>query len=145
MTENKTIRGLIAEYFSYLVTDHDFIDDTDIHTHDIYSEVRFKKNDWRVSVAITEHGTKISMKLISPVDDFGFLSHYFNTVDKEYKKAESETKNLEDSLRYYSEFLRIHGPDILKADSARLTKILELIKVEHDKWIKPLMKRNSDA
>jgi hypothetical protein len=143
MTENKNIRGLIRESFSYLVTDHNFIDD--IHTEDIYSEVKFKKNDWTVSVATTAHGTKISMKLISPMDDFGFLSHYFNTVDKEYKRTESETKNVEDSIRYYSECLRTHGLDILTADSAQLTKILELIKVEHDKWIKPPMKIHSDA
>ncbi len=145
MTENKNIRGLIREHFSYLITDYDFVDDLDLDTDDIYSEVRFRKNDWKVSIVTTAHGTKISMRLISPKNDFGFLSHYFDAVDKEYKKTEGGTKNLGESIRYYSELLRTKGLDILTADSGRLTTILELIKVEHDKWIKPLMKKQSDA
>jgi len=145
MTEDKNIRGLIREHFSYLITDYDFVDDPNIDTDNIYSEVRFKKNDWKVSIVTTAHGTKISMTLISPKDDFGFLSHYFNMVDHDYKKNESGTKNLRDSLRFYSDFLRTHGHEILTTDSERLKKILELIKAEHEKWIKPLMKRHSDV
>lgn len=140
MIDDKNQRGLIRNYLGYLFTDNGFADDSDIDTDDIYSEVKFKKNKWTVSIVTTAHGTKISLSIISPTNDFGFLSHYFKTVDKDYSKTESNTKNLGDNLRFYSEFLKTYGQDIFTADTKRLTEILVFIKKEQIKWVEPLTK-----
>jgi hypothetical protein len=144
MTENKSIQRQIREHFSYLMTDDGFSDDLSVSTDDSYPEVRFKKNDWAISIVTTAHGTKISLNLISPTGDFGFLSHYFKTIETDYNKTEGKTKNLMDNIRFHSDFLRTNGKDILIADTKRLTEILEFIKSEQMKWIQPLMKRHSD-
>jgi len=144
MTKEKNIQRQIRERFDYLITDFGFVDDLKVDTDDIYSEVRFKKNDWIISIVTTAHGTKISLNLISPTDDFGFLSHYFKTVEKGYNKADRRTKNLKDNIRFHSEFLRTNGKEILTADTQRLTDILDFTKSEQIKWVGPLMKRHSD-
>ena len=143
MADNKNIRGLIKEHFSYLITDYNFVDDPNIDTDDIYSEVRFKKNDWIISVVTTAHGTKISMKLISPSDDFGFLSHFLEKIDKNYE-TKNRTKTLDNDIQFHSDFLRIYGHDILTADPERLIGILDYTKSEQMKWAEPLMKRHGD-
>ena len=138
MTENNNIQRLIREQFSYLVTDCDFFDDPNTDTDDIYSEVRFKKNDWKISIVTTAHGTKISLNLISPTDDFGFLSHYLTAIDTDYDKTEKGTRNLQENIRFQSQFLRTNGKDILAFDTQRLTRILDFIKLEQLKWVEPL-------
>jgi hypothetical protein len=143
MTDDKNIRELIKEHFNYLVTDYGFVDDPEIKADKIYSEVRFKKNDWTISIVTTAHGTKISMNLISPEDDFGFLNHYFKTVDKGYE-TKSKTKTLGDNIQFHSDFLRSHGQDLSRADPKRLTDILSLTKSEQMKWVEPLTRRHSD-
>jgi hypothetical protein len=144
MTENKNTQRQITEHFGYLVTDHGFADDLGVSTDDIYSEVRFRKNDWTISIVTTAHGTKISLKLISPTDDFGFLNHYFNTVETDYNKTEKKTKSLLDNIRFHSEFLKTNGKDLLTADTQGLTEILAFIKSEQMKWVEPLMKNHGD-
>ncbi len=144
MTEDKNIQRQIREHFDYLITDFGFVDDLNVDTDDIYSGVKFKKNDWIISIVTIAHGTKISLNLISPTHDFGFLSHYFKTVETDYNKTDQRTRNLLDNIRFHSEFLRTNGKDILTADTQRLTDILDFTKAEQMKWVEPLMKRHSD-
>ena len=75
---------------------------------------------------------------------FGYLSFYFNTVDKKYDDATWATKTLSDNINYNSEFLRQNGKDILRSDSTRLTEVLEFLKTEQRKWVEPLTKRQGD-
>lgn len=53
MTENKIIQRQIREHFGYLVTDYGFVDDLNVDTDGIYSEVRYKKNNWIISIVTT--------------------------------------------------------------------------------------------
>lgn len=144
MTENKIIQRQIREHFGYLVTDYGFVDDLNSDTDNIYSEARFKKNDWVISIVTTAHGTKISLNLISPKNYFGFLSHYFKTVETNYNKTDKRMKDLLDNIQFHSGFLKTNGKDILTGDAQRLTDILDFIKLEQMKWVEPLMKRHGD-
>ena len=144
MTDPENIRRLVRKNFDYLTTTFGFVEELNITTDNIYSEVQYKKSDWTLSIVTTAHGTKISLSLISPTGDIGFLTHYFNILDSNYENPLDRTMVLADNVKYNSGFLKIHGQDILEGNPIRLTDILDLIKIEHEKWAKPLSRRLSD-
>lgn len=144
MFDSKDIRGLLKKEFEFLITDYNFHENSDLDADDVYSEVRFEKNNWKISIITTSHGSKISLRLISPTNEFGFLSHYFRKLDAKFNENENKTITLIDSIHFYSEFLMKYGHDLLIADTEKLTRILGILRTEQEFWTKPLVKKLSD-
>ncbi len=140
MTSPENIRRAIQENFNYLITSFGFVEVLNFKTDKIYSEVRYKKNEWTISIVTTAHGTKISLSILSPTDDFGFLGHYFETIDNQYYEK-NNTKELAENIAFNSDFLKLNGAEVLEANHLKLTKILDIVKSKQDAWVKPLTRK----
>ena len=142
MIDKKNIQKVIRENFVYLKSDFNFVEEfTNDETN---SEVRYKKNDWIISIVTTAHNTKISLSIISPSNSFGFLSFYFKELDPSYGSALNLTKGLEADIKYNSDFLKSKCLDILEGNPKHLNQILELVKSEHLKYMKPLLRKQNE-
>jgi hypothetical protein len=126
----------IRRNFEYLISLYGFAEDLNITTDPIYSEVRFTKNGWTISILTTSHGTKISQSLVSPEGTPGFISHLFKISDKAYEKKAMNTKDLSASISFESENLAQFGKPILEGDPIKLKKIHDTLIDEQQKWLR---------
>lgn len=139
-TDPKEIQKLIRQEFNYLTTSYGFVELIDSTIDNFYSQVKFKKNNWILSIVTISHGSKISIRLESPNGDMGFLHYYFKISDNQYEKSERLSNNLDENIKFNSSYLKQYGKDILEGDNLFLIKIFELLETEHEKWVKPLLK-----
>lgn len=135
MSKPNFIRNIIRENFKYLIDEFSFIEEIPINSIDIYSEVCYKKNGWTISIKTMSHGTKISISIISPTSELGFLNHYFNTLENNFKEL-SRTKTIVDDIKFYSIFLKQNGKDIFEVNHTRMLEILAFVNVQQDIWTK---------
>jgi hypothetical protein len=133
MTKNEIKRNLIKEKFEYLITEFSFIEDLNLTKDNIYSEVRYKKSDWTISIVTIAHGSKISLSLISPNNDFGFINYYLKVLDKSFEDKLNKINNFEENVKFHADFLKQNGDKITSGKNNLLTEILEFITKEHDK------------
>lgn len=132
------IRTRIRNRFAYLTNEQGFSEDTNITSDDIYSEVRFIKNTWIISIKTISHGTDISLKLISPKQEFGFLYHYFRKRRTSINLDDCTTE-LDKNIKRAAELLRTHGTEILEANSEQLINIMNFLTDEQKKAMEKLM------
>ncbi len=135
---SEDIRTRIRNRFSYLTNEHNFSEDTNISTDDVYSEVRFVKNNWTISIKTISHGTNISLMLISPEQEFGFLSHYLKD-SRITVSLDDCTDQLDKNVKRTAELLRTQGSELLEANSEHLMNLLNFLTKEQQKAIKKLM------
>lgn len=128
-------REIIRANFQYLISTFGFEEEPESKSDAFYSEVRYTKNDWVISIKTTAHGTKISLRLISPQGDFGLLSLLFQLSDKTYMDAYWNTKDITANIRLNSDYLSRLGQPILKGDPIQLKETLDTLLEEHKKWL----------
>jgi hypothetical protein len=129
-------KALIRANFEYLISLHGFDEDLNITSDPIYSEVRFTKTGWTISILTIAHGTKISLRLESPQGISGFLSHLFQIFDKRYNKRAETTNDILASIRLESDCLSQFGKPILEGDPIQMKKILDTLIDEQEKWLR---------
>ncbi len=129
-------KALIRTNFEYLVSSYGFHEDLNITSDPIYSEVRFTKTGWTISILTIAHGTKISLRLDSPQGISGFLSHLFQIFDKHYDKRVESTNDILASIRLESDCLSQFGKPILEGDPIQMKKILDTLIDEQGKWLR---------
>ena len=134
---SENIRTRIRDRFAYLTNEHNFSEDTNISSDDVYSEVRYVKNNWTISIKTISHGTNISLTLISPEQEFGFLSHHF-TKSRPTVNLDDCTDQLDKNIKQTAELLRIDGSDLLEANPKQLSNLLDFLTEEQQKMVNNL-------
>jgi hypothetical protein len=129
-------KALIRTNFEYLVSLYGFDEDINVTSDPIYSEVRYTKTGWTISILTIAHGTKISLRLESPQGTTGFLSHLFQIFDKHYAKSSENTRDLLASICLESACLSQFGKPILEGNPIEMKKIHDTLIDEQKKRLK---------
>ena len=133
--EKKTF---VRTNFQYLISKYGFVEDLNVTSDQIYSEVRFIKSGWTISISTMAHGTKISLRLESPQGQSGFLSHLFRISDKSYDKRFENTNNLFANIQLESKCLSQFGKSILEGDTIQMKRVLDTLVDEQEKWLRKI-------
>jgi hypothetical protein len=126
ITSPKAIGDTIRSSFAFLLS-HGYAEvPVSPPSDECYAEVQFKKNDWRIAVLTTAHGTRITLVLVSPDGERGFLSHL---ADRE------PGADLLDDIRVQALFLQEHGLALLQGSVHDFKSVLETITERQLKWV----------
>jgi hypothetical protein len=137
-------RNLIRQGFDFLKTDYGYQEDFNLIENNIYSQVLYVKNNWKVSITTIAYNRKVSIKLLSPEGDAGFLDYYFGHLEKKYDATPMLIDSLVEDITYKSYILKTFGQLIHEANPVRLREILGEIISQHTTWIKENIIRNHE-
>ena len=108
MSATNAIRDSIRSNFAFLAH-HGFVEvEPSPRQDEVYAEVQFEKGNWRIAIFTMSHGTKITLRIISPDGESGVLSYL----------ADSEGgKDVISDIQSKAKFLRKYGTLLLLGDS----------------------------
>lgn len=120
------IRAAIRRHFAFLV-EHGYTEmPVSPPTAECYAEVHFQKSHWRIAVLTTAHSTKVTMHIILPDGQRGFLSHLGDSESGADVMGDIQSK---------AHFLREHGLELLEGNTDAFRRVLNAIIKRQQKWI----------
>jgi len=129
-------RELIRQEFGFLTTEYGYLEDFNLTEDNIYSQVLYAKNNWRISITTISYDRRLSLRLLSPKEQSGFLDYYFSFLDKNYDRNIKSVSTLDKDIKYKSNFLRTNAQAILVANPLQLNEVLDITINGHNIWIK---------
>jgi hypothetical protein len=120
LTNSEQTREHIKSEFQFLIDSNGFILESDFDDP-IYSEVQYCKDGWTISIKTIAHGTKVSLMLVSPSEEIGFIAHLFPEKDQ-------NTKSVLESIKYNSSCFKEYGKSILNGSPQEFDTVLSELK-----------------
>jgi len=122
----KAVRDAIRTNFAFLLS-HGYTEvPVSPPSDECYAEVHFQKNEWRIAALTTAHGTRITLELVSPEGERGFLSHL------------SDRKpgvDVMDDIRVKAQLLQEDGVALLQGSVHDFENVLETVTKRQQQWI----------
>jgi hypothetical protein len=131
----ETIRKAIRQEFAFLIETYGYLDvPVSPSSDEIYAEVHFMKEDWRIAVLTTAHGSRATVQIISPKSQRGSFYHLVDSKATKVARSEIEA-DLFGDIRYQAQCLREYGVPILEGDQRDFESVFKLISEKQRKWL----------
>jgi hypothetical protein len=129
------IRQAIRREFAFLIDAYGFSEEPVFPpSDDIYAEVHFKKEEWRIAVLTTAHGTQVSMELVSPDGERFSFSYILDSKSAKLARTRFEPGLLGD-IRCKAGCLQTYGSSLLRGSRHDFESAFEMMRSKHRRWI----------